>query len=299
MRRVVPALLAAAAMLAPAPVLAAAAAEPSDQVVLSGDVVVPRGTTAGEIVVFHGTATVRGVAAGDVVVLDGPIVVGGQVRGSVVALDGDVRLLATAQVAGDVLASGTVSEDRGATVEGEVREGFSVSLSKRAAELGALLAPSAIAVSVLVAGLLLLLLAPRGAERAAAAARSAPFASAGWGLALTIVVPAGVAIAAASVLALPLALAVLLALGLLWLFGLTMFAWVVGRALVQPPRRAILGLLAGWALVGAIGLVPILGPVAWGLGSMFGAGVTAVATWRARGTARHRIGATADVGEGS
>src|SRR5262245_64666232 len=69
---------------------------PADQVVLRGDVVVPRGQSAGEIVVFSGSATVAGVARGDVVVLDGPVTISGQVSGDVVAIHGRIRLLATA-----------------------------------------------------------------------------------------------------------------------------------------------------------------------------------------------------------
>ena len=64
----------------------AAAEQPVDQVVLSGDVAVPRGTVVGEVVVFSGSATIDGVAQGDVVVLDGPVTIGGQVGGDVIAL---------------------------------------------------------------------------------------------------------------------------------------------------------------------------------------------------------------------
>ena len=66
---------------------------PQDQVVLRGDVVVPRGQSVAEIVVFSGSATVAGVARGDVVVLDGPITISGQVGGDVIAVHGRVRLV--------------------------------------------------------------------------------------------------------------------------------------------------------------------------------------------------------------
>ena len=55
--------------------------------------------------------------------------------------------------------------------------------------LGALLASVAMAVSILLAGLLVLLLAPRGAQRTAEAVRTAPFASAGWGVLLALALP--------------------------------------------------------------------------------------------------------------
>jgi hypothetical protein len=84
----------------------ATTAEARDQIVLSGDAVVPRGTVADEVVVFSGSATIAGVAQGDVVVLEGPVTIAGQVGGDVVGLHGQVKLLNTAQVTGDVLAGG-------------------------------------------------------------------------------------------------------------------------------------------------------------------------------------------------
>ena len=80
----------------------AATPAPSDQIVLSGDALVPRGTVVGEVVVFSGSATVAGVAQGDVVVLDGPVTISGQVGGDVVGLGGPVRLGSTAQVTGAI-----------------------------------------------------------------------------------------------------------------------------------------------------------------------------------------------------
>jgi len=293
MRRAFPIAAVLLVALAPAAWAANTETDPPEQVVLSGDVVVPRGTTAGEIVVFHGSAVVLGVADGDVVVLDGPIVVAGQVRGDVVALGGDVRLRSSAQVAGSVIASGEVLRAEGASVGGRVRQGVQVSLSASVGALGDLLAPIAIAASVLLAGLLLLLIAPRGAERVAHAARSAPFTSAGWGIALAVLIPLGAVAASATILGIPLGLASLLALGLLWFVGLAWTTWIVGRLVIHEPRSRLLALGTGWAIVAALGLVPVVNVACWTLGSLFGLGAAAVAVWRARGTSRHRVGAAA------
>ena len=293
MRRTTATLLLTAVALVPA---ATASAQPEDaaateQVVLSGDLVVPRGTAVGEVVVVHGSATIHGVATRDVVVLDGSIVVGGQVRGELIALDGDVRLLATAQVAGGVVASGDVTQADGAQVDGVVRSGVRASLAAPAEALGSLLAPASIAVSTLLALLLLFLLAPRGAERVAHAARSAPVASAAWGLALVVAVPMLSILAAASVLGLPLGLSLLLALALLWLVGHAWAAWIVGRILAREPRPRVAALLAGWAITAAVGLVPLLTIAWWIVGAIVGLGAMTVASWRARGSSKHRIGA--------
>src|SRR4029078_9987915 len=67
------------------PVAASAQAQPQgrarDQVVLSGDVTVARGTLVPQVVVFSGSATIAGVVEGDVVVVRGPVTVSGQVGG--------------------------------------------------------------------------------------------------------------------------------------------------------------------------------------------------------------------------
>ena len=210
--------------------------ESREQVVLSGDLLVPRGKIAGEVVVIHGSATVLGVVDGDVIVLDGPVTIGGQVGGDVVALDGAVVLRETAQVAGSVLAHGPVEQQDGAQVAGEVREGFRVTLEGPIGALGALLVSTALAVSVLVLVGLFLVLAPRAVERLGVATRTAPFASAGWGIAFTLALPIVAVLLAVSILGLPLGLALLLGLGLVFLLGLAAVAVGIGRTILPPPR---------------------------------------------------------------
>jgi cytoskeletal protein CcmA (bactofilin family) len=253
-----------------------------DQVVLSGDVTVVRGTVVHEVVVFSGSATVEGVVEGDVVVLRGPITVSGQVGGDVIALHGPIHLLDTAQVGGDVRAGGALVAAQGAQVGGSSQRDVGFTLSRSVGLLGALLVSAAMGVSILLGGLLILLLAPRGADRAADAARTAPLFAAGWGLLAAIVVPIAALALAATILGLPLALAVLLGLGLLWFAGIAAATFVVGRLLVRAPRSRVGALFAGWGIGAAIGLVPFLNVVWWTLGAAFGIGTILVAAWRAR-----------------
>lgn len=262
-----------------------------EQVVLSGDVVVPRGKAAGEVVVFTGSVTVGGVVDGDVVVLQGPVVIAGQVSGDVVALDGTVKLQETAQVGGDVLGGGVVTRVDGAQVGGVVRQHVRFTLAGSLEVLGALVASAAMAVSTLFALLVLVLLAPRGAERVAGAALTAPLASTGWGLLLTIGLPVLGVATAATILGLPFGLALLLALGLLWLVGQAWATWIAGRLVVREPHAKAGALFAGWGIGAVLGLVPYLNVAWWTLGSVFGLGAMTVAVWRARGTkGRHRVG---------
>lgn len=290
-RRAAVAVVLAILVLMPAsPAFAQAIDEPRDQVVLSGYVIVPRGRTVGEVVVITGSVTVLGVVQGDVIVIDGPATIAGQVSGDVVVLDGSLILRETAQVAGDVLTADPVEREEGSQVDGEIREGFRATLEGPAGALGALLVATAMAASTLILMGLVVAIAPRGVERLALAARTAPFASAAWGLGAAVLVPVLAVILAATIIGLPLGLAVLLALGLWFLVGVAAGALAIGRAILQPPRSRVGALFAGWAMVAVVGLVPVLNVVAWILVSVFGLGVLLVATWRARGTSKHRVG---------
>jgi cytoskeletal protein CcmA (bactofilin family) len=268
------------------PIAASAQAEPQgharDQVVLSGDVTVARGTVVHQVVVFSGSATIAGVVEGDVVVLRGPVTVSGQVGGDVIALHGPIRLLATAQVGGDVRAGGPLVAAQGAQVGGEMQRDVGFTLSGPVGVLGALVASAAMGVSILLAGLLILLLTPRGADRAAEAARSAPLPAAGWGLLVAIVLPIAAIALAVTILGLPLAIAVLLGLGLLWIVGLAVTTFVIGRLVVRPPRSRLGAMFAGWGIGAVIGLVPFVNLAWWSLGAVFGIGTMLVAVWRAR-----------------
>ena len=274
-----------------APGIEAPRIEAEDQIVLAGTVTIPRGQRVDEVVVFSGRATVNGVVTGDVVVLEGPVTVTGQVNGSVIAADGVVRLAESARVGGDVFSSEEVLARPGAEVGGEARGGVRFSFEGPLVVLGKLLGPVAVAVSVLLAGLVLLYLAPRGADAVAEALRDAPLASLGWGVLLSIAVPTAAVALVISVLGLPLGLTLLLSFGLWWLVGLTWATWCAGRALVRGPRGRATSFLAGWAILAAVGLVPILNVAVWTLAPVVGLGAMLVAVRRSsrgRPSGRHR-----------
>ena len=286
----------------PAPSPGPAPGGSGDQVVLLGHVVVPQGRSVGEVVVFSGRALVEGIVRGDVVVVDGPITVSGQVSGSVIALDGSVRLLSTAQVGGDVLAHDRVSVAPGASVSGRVAQGVAFDLSRPLRAVGAFVSWMAVAVSTLVLGLLLALVAPRALDRTAEAGRTAFWTSAGWGVALAIGLPVAAVGSIVAVLGMPLGLAILLSLLLLALLGAVATASTVGRALVHDERGAAVSFLAGWALATVIGVIPYVSGAVFLLSATFGIGAMSVAAWRARGPrrtdrsgGRHRAGSVTPV----
>ena len=273
---------AALAQDTPAPGVAA-----EDQIVFSGTVTVPRGERVGEVVVFSGRVEVHGVVTGDVVVLEGPVTVTGQVNGSVIAADGVIRLAESARVGGDVVAGEPLLIRPGAKVAGDTREETRFSLEAPLAVLGELLGPIAVSISVLILGLVLVLLAPRGADAVAEALGAAPLASLGWGVLVVLSIPVTALALVVAVLGVPLGLALFLSLGLWWLVGLTWAAWCAGRALVHAPRGRVQAFLAGWAILAAVGLVPLLNAAAWVLAPVLGVGAMLVAAWRAREGRRH------------
>ena len=101
----------------------------------------------------------------------------------------------------------------GAEVGGDARSDVRFSFEGPLVALGKLLGPVAVSVSVLLTGLALLLLAPRGADAVAETLTDAPLASLGWGILVALAVPVVAVALAISVLGLPLGLALLLSLG--------------------------------------------------------------------------------------
>lgn len=294
-RRLVTLLLIAACASVPA--TARAQSQPRsderDQIVLSGDVSVPAGRAVGEVVVFDGTVRVDGVVHGDVVVLHGRVRIGGQVGGTVVVVDGSVLVEASGQVGEDILAGGQVTLAPGATVVGEARRFYRLSLAGPLEVLGVLLASASISFSSLLLGLLLLLLAPRGGDRTADALRTSPAASAAWGVGMWLLLPVASVVAVATVVGIPVGLATLLAFGLVVAVGYTLTVWSIGRWIVPAPGARLGAFLAGWGISVVLGLVPYLNLAWWIVASIAGVGGATVAAWRARGSdrrGRHREG---------
>jgi hypothetical protein len=288
-RRVFAVLSFAVAALVALAAPASALADPPDQVVLSGALVIPRGTDVGEVVIVHGSARVDGVAHGDVVVLDGPVVVRGQVSGNVVAVGGRVSLGQDAQVNGDVTARGAIAAADGATVGGRLRQHVAFAWRTPVAVVGRFASWLAVSVSTLLLGLLLVALAPRALDAVADAARSSPWPSAGWAAAVAVGLPVVIVLALASLVALPLGLVVLLGLALLAFVGFVLSAYAIGRALHGAPANRALAFAIGWAIARAVALIPVVSGITFALAAVYGLGAGLVATWRARAIAgRHR-----------
>ena len=257
-----------------------------DRYVLRGPVDLQAGEVARSIVVGHGRVTIRrgAVVTDDLVVADGPVEIAGTVRGRVVTL-GDRATLTRTAVVGDGIrwASDKPIVAPGAQVSGDVEEldwkGNANPLIPAAAWW------LAMTISTLVLGLLLLWLAPRAAEATAALMRAGGWGPAlGVGFVLLVGLPLLVLLALVTVVGIPFAIGLGLALVPLAAVGYVTGAWVLGRRMVgPPPERRFVAYLAGWAVLRAAALVPVIGALVFLVAAVFGVGALAWAALRTRG----------------
>ena len=132
-------------------------------VVLSGRADVPKGQTVGDLVVFHGSATVDGTVDGSLTAFDAPVTISGQVNGDVVAFNGRVVLRSGANVTGDVVSQQAPVVASGATIGGTTKRVQTNTNWEGFGWAGKLAWWLAVSVSTLVVGLVLVWLAGRGA----------------------------------------------------------------------------------------------------------------------------------------
>jgi cytoskeletal protein CcmA (bactofilin family) len=252
-----------------------------DRIVVRGPLEVPRGETVDDVVVIDGRVRVAGRATGDVVAVSGPVHVSGTVEGDVVAVSDRARLTRGARVDGDLL----YGDERpviapGATVAGDLQKLNADDALSPGGFIGVLALWVAFSVSTLLAGLLGLLLAPRALDASRAAVRERTGGAIGWGLLIFFGVPIAAILAFLTIVGIPLAIALLLAIFPLYLLGYVTSAWLLGLRLVSG--RPVLGFLAGWGILRALALVPVVGGLVWFGATVLGLGALGVAAWRAR-----------------
>lgn len=234
-------------------------------------------TTVGPLLLAGGSLTVQDGAEhrGDVVALAGRLVVQGQVVGDVVGLGGAVSLGPGAVVTGDVLqVDGTLDVDPLAQVQGDVRRDLDAAQVWGEPSSGPTPARRllTVVVSALVAAVLaggVTRLAARPVHRVAEAVGSYPVVSGALGTLVLLTSPALLVSMAFTLVLLPLALVLLLPLALLAAYGLVGLGQAVGRRLTRrraprlgPPGQAAVGTATLVLVVAALGVLPLVGPVA-------------------------------------
>ena len=255
-------LLATAALLLLAP--AAQARDQGDAiVVITGDVDVAPGEKVGDVIVADGDINVAGTVDGDVIAAAGDVRVRGQVLGDVVTFAGQLTALPRARIDGDVSYGDEkpVISPR-ATVTGDIqKEGWDDVFGSAAAVgvISHLALWLAISISTLILGGLLLVIAPQAGDATRAAFEGRAGTAVAVGLGLFIGLPLIAVVAIASLVGLPLGLALLAALVPFWAVGYAAGCWLLGRRIVGPPRHRFVSFAAGWGILRAIALIPILG----------------------------------------
>ena len=250
-------------------------------VVFSGDASVAPDETVDSVVVFSGAATVDGSVTGSVVVFSGPVTISGNVRGDVVVFDGLLTVQSGAHIGGDVFADRRAIAP-GAQIDGKTESSAQLTLAAGWAGVALWVAMWLVfAVSLLLFGLILLWFAPRAADAAIVAGRTAVGPAIGWGAALVFGLPLIAVLAMVTVVGLPIGLGLLLALGLIYAIGTIAGSWFVGRLIVKTGSRV--GAYAlGWGILTVAMLIPGIGGLAWLAATWYGLGILCVAAFRAR-----------------
>lgn len=283
MRRVWPLVLVVFAALA-LPATAAAWNNDEPAVVIYGDVRVEEDEGVDGIYVARGDVRLDGGSTDDVVVFSGNATIGGRIEGDLVTFDGQPYLLPGAYVSGDVRYAGDQRPliSRNATVGGDVvKEDWDDSLEVLPF-VGAVALWLGIGVSLAILGVLLLLIAPRAADAISARSRDRVGVVIAIGIAVAICLPLAAGLAALTLVGLPLAFVILLALLPLAALAYVAAAYALGRRIVQPPRSRLGAFLAGFAILWALTLIPVLGFLVGLAAVVFGLGLIGAAIGAAR-----------------
>jgi hypothetical protein len=252
-------------------------------VVISGEVAVERGETVDGVFVASGDVRIAGDVDGDVIVLSGDVTVSGAIDGDLFTASGTARLLPSARVNGDVEYGDehpVVALD--ARVQGDVTKQDWPDAGGLVSSIGGFVIWLAVSLSMLVLGALLLLISPRAADALAARSREKTGPTIAIGIAILIALPLAALIAAVTLFGLPLAFGIGLALLPLGAVAYLTSAYALGRRVLKPPRKRMLSLLAGLAILRLAALVPFLGLLVGLAALVFGLGLIGAAIGAAR-----------------
>jgi hypothetical protein len=215
------------------------------------------------------------------VAFNGSVEVSGSVEEDVVSFNGPITIRSGVNVGGDVVGRTAPVVEEGAAVEGDIRRNPFDLFQDPFPFVARFVAWVAVTVSMLVLGLLLLLLAPRGADAVADGWRTGTGASIGWGLIFPIGLPLVAVLLLITLVGIPLGFGMLFALGLIYSIGYVAGGWVLGRLLLKPPTSRVLAFLAGLGILRLVALVPILAGIVGFVATVAGLGALMVAAWRA------------------
>jgi hypothetical protein len=141
----------------------------------------------------------------------------------------------------------------------------------------------AVSVSTLIVGGLLVLPAPAALYAAERTVRERLGYTDAWGVAIAIGVPVLAVLELVSLVGIPFGVALLLAAVPVLLVAYVTSAWLVGRRVLRNRSTSTwAALLAGWAILRGLALIPVVGALVGLAATVVGLGALAVALWRAR-----------------
>jgi hypothetical protein len=248
-----------------------------DQVVLTGELLVPKGAAVGTAVILNGDATIDGTATESVVVFNGDVEITGTVGDDIVAFNGRVIVRSGAEVGGDIASRQDPRVEKGARVRGQIKGVSGRFDLEGLGWVARYVWWFGYTISTLILGLVLLMFLPGVDAPLADAFRRRMGASFGFGAAIFFLLPIAAVLLLVVVVAIPLGLFLLLALALLYTLGYVAGAHLVGRRLVNPPGSRFVAFLVGWLILRGIGLIPFLGGLVWVLASIAGLGALVIA----------------------
>ena len=289
-----------AALLAFPPTAAAGGEDPL--IVITGQALVPEGEVADGLFALDADTRIDGRVTGDAIVVAGRTTVAGTVEGDLTVLTGPARLLPGAEVQGDLVYGDEQPQVADAAfVGGEIRDenwndGWD-GISGALPIIGGLALWLAFTASSLVLGILLIAFAPRAADATSRVAERETGLVVGMGVAAFVALPVIGIASAFTLVGLPLALAVFLALLPLAAVAYVTTASIIGRSMLSGDRDRFVCFLAGFAVLRAVAIVPVLGALAWLAPVVFGLGALVLAAHRTRsGPADYSVPPAAEAG---
>jgi hypothetical protein len=249
-------------------------------VLTEGPAVVDEDTRIDLLVVTDGDVLVEG-DVDTVVALSGDVTVTGEVGSTALAFDGTVIVEPAGRVTGDVYSSETPQVADGTVTGAAERIRFS-DWALAVGRVVGFLTWLAASFGLLLLGLLMVFVAPRGVERARQVAVTdiGPAAVAGIGIAAAVPI-AGVLLAI-TLIGIPTAVGLVAAAWLIGAVGYLVLARTLGGLILRGSGSPVPSLLLGLLIFQVVVLVPFMGGLVGALAWIYGLGVIAVTVWQAR-----------------
>jgi len=271
-----------------------------DVMVAGGDVnIASTARVGGDLLFGAGIARIDGLVMGDIKGGGSEITISSGVKGNVALKVESLTILPTANIQGDLTYTCEEEADiqSGAQIGGMTTHNLPEVKEKRAKPFPFVLF-SGIGgkvtgfVMALIAGLVIILLAPRRLTSIAESIRSRPGASAGWGALILFVTPIAALIVCITIIGIPVGLIALALWGIaIYLaqipVGLFIGRWIIGHFRGVEGKAIMVGALAlGLVILKLIRLIPYLGFFIGLAVILFGLGAVVVAERGRRAKAR-------------